>query len=473
MRMDEKKLKKLLDKELDSLAPSMSRKVKNAPIVTSDASCDSMKKHSVDITVRKKNNRRPVVWGAVAAVLVVVIAMSVLIPVMLSGGNKPVDPVTYSAGYLQMDINPSVEIVYDKDLNVTAVKSANSDGDVLIADEAWYDSLKGKKVEDVVCEIADRAGSLGYIKTGEENALRLISVSGNEKQDEQILASVSAKLESDFMQRGIYCAVVRVREGVDYLAEKYDSAAQDINTILADVTAKADNYFEEIANKIGGDLEALKVYYEEELYNYLKDQLELECVRIKQTRELLHKAQELNDRILRYNESLFVYDYWQCIESEEAMKDPELKAMCDEMTKILADISGLRDGSVITNAGELGGLVIAYDYIIDEEWLSEIGNATIDDLKEDIVWIIDGLMKINEGLANKISAVINSVPSTVNEYIETTRSIITYVQQELEEAYSAAYEKGGEPVSEQQYDEFYANIISQYGSLEAYWQSRN
>ena len=107
--MDEKELKRLLEKELDALTPSMSEKVRKAPVLKTEEKREKSA-HKIDVRPVKRNIR-PYIYGAVAAVLVIAIALAVIIPGVF-GGGEDVTP-TYSAGYLRMDINPSVEIVYD------------------------------------------------------------------------------------------------------------------------------------------------------------------------------------------------------------------------------------------------------------------------------------------------------------------------------------------------------------------------
>ena len=85
--MDEKELKKLLEKELDHLAPPMSDKVRKAPIVT--AKSDKPEKsveRKPDIKV-KRFNVKPYVIGAIAAVLVIVISLALVLPPLFKGGK--------------------------------------------------------------------------------------------------------------------------------------------------------------------------------------------------------------------------------------------------------------------------------------------------------------------------------------------------------------------------------------------------
>lgn len=466
--MKEDKIKQLLSSELDRLAPSMSDKLKNAPIITKDAKVQEDREKVVSVA-KARNNKRAI-WCAMSAVLVVVIAVSIMLGVFVNK-DKPEVPFvpTYSAGFIQMDINPSFDIVYDKDFKVVSVKSGNEEGDLIISDNEWYESLIGKQVEQVISEVADRAGELGYIQTADDlNAVRIISVSGSETQDEKVLQTVKDSLETSFMQRGIYCAIYTVKEDVSYISEKYDTVAESIEQAVAQVSEKANSYFEQKAIEVGNDLQELQEYYEVQLYDYLKEQLMLECEKIKQTRELLQEASEINDRILKYNGSIIVMDYWYCKENAEMLEDPELNELCSQMTQKLEKIEQLREDE-IEDYAQFIALKVAYDYIIDEEWMYEIGNATIDELKDSIVWIIEGLEKINAEFAQLISEAISDIPNTVSEYLEASKQILIYTEQILEDKYSEIYNAQRTELSKEDYEQYYDDIISEYGSLQNYW----
>lgn len=466
--MKDDKIKQLLSSELDKLAPSMSEKLKNAPIITKDTQVQESKEKV--ISVAKARNSKRAIWYAMSAVVVVVIAVSILLGMFGNRSNPEVPFVpTYSAGFIQMDINPSFDIVYDKDFKVVSIKSGNEDGDLIISDKEWYNSLIGKQVEQVIGEVAERAGELGYIQTADDlNAVRIISVSGSETQDEKILQSVKDTLEDKFMQRGIYCAVYTVKEDVSYIAQKYDTVAQNIEQAVAQVSEKANSYFEQKAIEAGDDLKELQAYYEVQLYDYLKQQLMLECEKIKKTRELLQQASDINDKILAYNGSLIIMDYWYCKQNAEMLKDPELEKLCSQMTQKLDEIATLRE-SEIEDYKQFIALKVAYDYIIDEEWIYDIGNATIDELKDGIVWIIDGLEKINAEFAHLITQAISDIPDTVSEYLEASKQILSYTEQILQDKYSEIYNAQRTELSKDDYEKYYNDIISEYGSLQNYW----
>lgn len=465
--MDEKELKKLLDKELDKLAPSMSEKVKKAPILTK-AEQREKSTQKIDISATRKRSAKPFVLGAIAAVLVIAIALAVILPPMFGDTVTPA-PV-YEAGYLRMDINPSVEIIYDKDNKVTAVKSANGDADVLLSD-TLREELKGMTVEDAAAAIAEEAGKLGYIQPEQENAVRITVVAGSEKQQDEVASDVTAAIETNFMQKGVYVAVVAVKESADWLAEQYDTAAETLSESVNAVAAKADSYFEQLAAANHSSLEALKAYYEIEVFEYLRDLLEAECTKIGRIRELLHQAKEYNDKIIEHNKVfLFGADYWNTITSEDWKQDEELAVLVNGMTSTLAEIEELREDEIDSTI-LLETLVVTYDTFIDEEWISDIGNATLDELKGSFDEIISALEDLNIKITDAIRDAVALVPGSVQEFLDGTENVINGMRQELHEIYLDAYNASRDELSEEDYEGYYLRIISEYGSLEAYWQS--
>lgn len=466
--MDEKELKKLLDKELDALTPSMSEKVRKARILTKSEQRDKSTQ-KIDFVAEKKRNIKPYLFGAIAAVLVIAIALAAILPAVFGGGEDTPVPV-YAAGYIRMDINPSVEMVYDKDNKVTAVKSANSDADVLLSADVRAQVI-GMPVDEAAAVIAEEAGKLGFVSTDNDGAVRITVVADSDKQREEVLSKTSLAIESNFMQRGFFVAVVTVERSAEWLADQYDVASDSLGEAVQTVAAKADSYFEQLAQANGESLEQLKAYYDKEVFEYLRDLLNAECKKITETRELLHKAKELNDWISAYDALLFGADYWETVSTDDWMQDATLAAKVNEMTDVLAEIEKLRDDPV-DNGADLLGLIMAYDWFIDEEWISEIGNATLDELKGSFDEIIGALEDLNIEITSAIRDAVMLVPASVQDFLDGIGSVTDGMREELYELYLDSYLEEREALSSEDYAGYYLRITAQYGSLEAYWDSR-
>ena len=385
--MDEKELKRLLEKELDALTPSMSEKVRKAPVLKTEEKREKSA-HKIDVRPVKRNIR-PYIYGAVAAVLVIAIALAVIIPGVF-GGGEDVTP-TYSAGYLRMDINPSVEIVYDSNNKATVVKSANSDADVLLSDELRA-QLKGMPVDQAAATIADEAGKLGYIEPEEQDALKITVVAGTDKQSEEVASKATAAIENTFMERGIFVAVLAVKENADWLAEQYGTVSGDLKQAVNGVAEKADNYFQQLAEKNQNGLEALRQYYEKEVFEYLKDILEAECAKISRTRVILHEIKSINDDISEYTGLGWFGGYWETVNDEKWQSDPAMVEKFERMESALKKLYDLREDDItFSSSMGLDTVVGLYDEFVNEDWISGLGNATLDELKGKLDDIVNAL----------------------------------------------------------------------------------
>lgn len=466
--MDEKELKRLLEKELDALTPSMSEKVRKAPVLKTEEKREKSA-HKIDVRPVKRNIR-PYIYGAVAAVLVIAIALAVIIPGVF-GGGEDVTP-TYSAGYLRMDINPSVEIVYDSNNKVTAVKSANSDADVLLSDELRA-QLKGMPVDQAAATIADEAGKLGYIEPEEQDALKITVVAGTDKQSEEVASKATAAIENTFMERGIFVAVLAVKENADWLAEQYGTVSGDLKHAVNGVAEKADNYFRQLAEKNQNGLEALRQYYEKEVFEYLKDLLEAECAKISRTRVILHEIKSINDDISEYTGLGWFGGYWETVNDEKWQSDPAMVEKFERMESALKKLYDLREDDItFSSSMGLDTVVGLYDEFVNEDWISGLGNATLDELKGKLDDIVNALESLNVEITSAIRDAIAFVPATVEDFIDGTENVINSMRAELSDIYYEYYSEDREEYSREDYDDFYLAIVNEYGSLEAYWNSR-
>ena len=466
--MDEKELKRLLEKELDALTPSMSEKVRKAPVLKTEEKREKSA-HKIDVRPVKRNIR-PYIYGAVAAVLVIAIALAVIIPGVF-GGGEDVTP-TYSAGYLRMDINPSVEIVYDSNNIVTAVKSANSDADVLLSDELRV-QLKGMPVDQAAATIADEAGKLGYIEPEEQDALKITVVAGTDKQSEEVASKATAAIENTFMERGIFVAVLAVKENADWLAEQYGTVSGDLKQAVNGVAEKADNYFQQLAEKNQNGLEALRQYYEKEVFEYLKDLLEAECAKISRTRVILHEIKSINDDISEYTGLGWFGGYWETVNDEKWQSDPAMVEKFERMESALKKLYDLREDDItFSSSMGLDTVVGLYDEFVNEDWISGLGNATLDELKSKLDDIVNALESLNVQITSAIRDAVTFVPSTVEDFLDGTENVINGMRAELSDIYYEYYSEDREEYSREDYDDFYLAIVNEYGSLEAYWNSR-
>ena len=239
--MNDKDLKRRLEDELESIAPKMSQRVANAPIGTSSEGGAKRAR------APRRKVRFTVAVSAIAAVLVIAIVLAVVVPPLF----KTV-PEQGEAGYLLMNINPDVEILFDEDGKVTSVKSGNADADVLLADESFRSSLVGESVDTAAAAVAERALEMGYIDgdATSPDAVGLTVVGGDG------VAKIGAAVRAAFVDAGAACVVVAKTADRAWLAERFDVAEGELKDMLAEVEKGADAFFERTAQDLA-DVSAL------------------------------------------------------------------------------------------------------------------------------------------------------------------------------------------------------------------------
>ena len=202
--MNDKDLKRRLEDELESIAPKMSQRVANAPIGTSSEGGAKRAR------APRRKVRFTVAVSAIAAVLVIAIVLAVVVPPLFE-----TVPEQGEAGYLLMNINPDVEILFDEDGKVTSVKSGNADADVLLADESFRSSLVGESVDTAAAAVAERALEMGYIDgdATSPDAVGLTVVGGDG------VAKIGAAVRAAFVDAGAACVVVAKTADRAWLAD--------------------------------------------------------------------------------------------------------------------------------------------------------------------------------------------------------------------------------------------------------------
>lgn len=120
--------------------------------------------------------RRNTVGKAAAAV--VLLGMAVLLPVFFSLGQMPHTDKGFAL--VAIDINPSLDLLVDRNNSVIGVNTINRDADILLMDN----NLKGMPVEDAIEMIFEFAHDRGYVYEDREN-LVLVSLALNPDADKK------------------------------------------------------------------------------------------------------------------------------------------------------------------------------------------------------------------------------------------------------------------------------------------------
>ena len=146
-------------------------------------------------------------WKKIAACGLSV-ALAVGTGVLLTGcGGSEKD----AAARMQVDINPSVELILDADNKVLSVTALNDDGSLIIAGEAFV----GKTAEEAVEMMVSISTDAGYLVKGELTAERdaiTISITGDDAAAQELYEEVKAEIDGFLEESGIYAVVERGEE---------------------------------------------------------------------------------------------------------------------------------------------------------------------------------------------------------------------------------------------------------------------
>ena len=488
--MNEKDLKRFLEEELDRIAPEMSAKVERAPIAASS--------RETSAKPRRKTGRRTrvtVTISAIAAALVIAVVLAVVVPPMF-------DPVPERGGdgFLLMNINPDVEILFDKDGKVTSVKAGNADADVLLADESFRSSLVGESVDEAAAAVAERALEMGYIAgdASSPDAVGLTVVGGDG------VAKIGAAVRAAFVELGAACVVVAKTADRAWLAERFDVAEGELTDMLAEVKASADAYFERIAQKTDS-VEELTEEYAASVAGLLKNKLRMLAGEARAVQALLAKLKAVNADIAEYASDmtdlpfglLSPSDIWGAddflSEHPDFVMSPELSAAVEDAHELLEELSEY--DCEPQNGIEAWGLTEAVDKFV--ELCDEYGDRVlglIDQTNQDISDAIDKVEDLYQEAKNIVLGLLGDVsdalPGIMTDFetaldniaefaadIDSASDFVAKTNELIAAASDVRFDLGEtmdslrDKLTAAEYADVESALIEEYGSLEAWYES--
>lgn len=137
--------------------------------------------------------------------------------VLILGASWGVYAMPYS--YVDVDINPSVELTSNIFDRIIKVEALNSDGEK-ITDELL---LNNKKIDEGISLLLDEAVSEGYLEKGDLDAVIFSVTAGNKEKSEKLETKLKAKVEKEFSNEAEH-EVVMVEK---YTAEKQKAAREE------------------------------------------------------------------------------------------------------------------------------------------------------------------------------------------------------------------------------------------------------
>ena len=102
--------------------------------------------------------------------------------------TQPKEPISMGAvGYLTLDVNPSVHFSVRNGV-VTGFVAKNQDGEYLLHET----NLSGMALEDAISLVIDRLIEQGYLESGQQTPVMLLSARGGEQANELLRTAVTA-----------------------------------------------------------------------------------------------------------------------------------------------------------------------------------------------------------------------------------------------------------------------------------------
>lgn len=488
--MNDKDLKRRLEDELESIAPKMSQRVANAPIGTSSEGGAKRTR------APRRKVRFTVAVSAIAAVLVIAIVLAVVVPPLF----KTV-PEQGEGGYLLMNINPDVEILFDEDGKVTSVKSGNADADVLLADESFRSSLVGESVDAAAAAVAERALEMGYIvgDASSPDAVGLTVVGGDGA------AKIGAAVRAAFVDAGAACVVVAKTADRAWLAERFDVAEGELKDMLAEVEKGADSFFERAAQDLA-DVSDLTLEYVASVAEYLKDSLRTAAAEARAAQAMFAELEAINEEIASLADDMYMdwiglvtaSNIWDVEDYLAAHPDylmsAELSAAVERARVLLKELAKYGCEPQSTHeAWALGKAIGVFVDLCDEYGDDVLG--MIDDVRDDVSAVLTEVGEFYQSAKEAVLAVLGDIadglPGVLNEFELALGEVADFAAAAIDSAddfiaessrlADAAAEKMaslGEAMSvsrdkltAEQYADVERALIEEYGSLEAWWAS--
>lgn len=295
--------------------------------------------------------RRAAAW-ILAAFVVVSCAFGLLYGLFRGFGGSGTD------GYFLIDVNPSVELSYDRKGRVSAVRGLNEDGEVLLCGL----ELTGKTYEEAADEIFSRCVRLGYFSAERtDNAVLVSATSSDGGRDENKTERMKEILAAEFAANKIRGVVITGVDNPDLAetAAEYGVDTQKyelIQTYLAlGGKLKAEEYATITVRELYEGISTLQKEAKETEISRLQQETEkLREDLFESTSELIEEIiGELEDCIERLQESQNGEEYRKQYEKKierlgkkaEEIEDARTESECRAVIEgILRELDQMRNG---------------------------------------------------------------------------------------------------------------------------------
>ena len=438
-----KNLKNRWNEELGSALPVLDEKVKNAPIVTGE----KKKERGFTAWIKQAKN-----MALTACALVAVLCCCIIIPLLNQSSQPQGQAYAFS-----LEINPKVMFSVDEYGKIDSVVALNEDADVVLSGEGVLSSIKGKSADEGAKIFVDYCAQLGYLDITAQGVVKLTSVGET---------NIKSSLESYFKQKGALFAVVEEQTSEQSFKQKWDLG----DASLSDAIGQMDTLF--VQRDIDGkDEDQLKTHFKDklndnEISEFLYDSLRkaIDVVSEKSNDTLALVLQNYWIMTSPYN-PLIMLDYWTVKNSDVNCYSDEFNDLMKEMESMLSRYENKYNES-INSLDELTALSLRYSQDNVDKLTAVFNGFSVDNFIREVALLSDVL----EGIGVDFSFV-TSLPENKEEYIQKTNERLNGQFHSKKDKNKQKYETDRDVVSQNDYDGFISSIISEYGSLEKYWEN--
>lgn len=438
--------------ELDRITPPLRGEIYESPIPEPHAS-------GAVAAVAVSRRAVAVVISACASLI---ICAAVLLICLLPAKNG------FDDFLITLEINPSVTLSADENGTVTGVIATNSDADLILYGDA--DAITGKSVEEAITFCTDRAARLGYIDFDEKGSAVRIGGLGNDG----LLERAKTALETYFKDRGAFAVVIAQSLNTDEFLKRSglnaEFSAEDAAKFIKESTPL---YSDRKAENL--DLQGLQTLYGEEtvsvrLFGYVLDSFTKNPERVLANAQDIAELHGLYLEILAHEDNpvKIFGDYWTVKAVYGDTLGGEFGDLLKEMQTALKKY-GDDYGVEITDVKQLSAAASSYLKVPAALLISFSENFTADKFKEYLGEITE-ILKVC-GLVGEDFENCFSLPVSLEDYLEKTSAVIkTECEARLEEN-KQAYLKDRQTIDGEQYESYIRDVLSEYGTLDGFWNA--
>lgn len=450
-----KSWKKQWKKELDLLSGDLNSEVKNAEICTQSVS-DSNKKIPLiaKITNYLFNHKKQTAVYACSLALIAVFCFTLLFYPL---------PTKNNGLTLVIETNPSVLFHADGNGKVVSVSSLNADADVILCNENAVNSLIGLDLHVAINNYSSLIFKLGFIN--EQDAIKISGV-GNQKY----LQLCQTAFEDYFLGRGLKIAIInQTLSESDFINLSGYTGVESVEDLIT--TAKENSLFYYLRNTDANNQEQIEQIYssvvsQEDVTQSFAQKLKNDKHKLVALLQELQELIDLNEQIEQSDDNPkplgIKLSFWDIKTFEYVAPDlfsKDFSALLDLMQQKL-DAYQTEHGTSFTSKAEL--------------LLKKLNLST---LIETIEFFSNEFLASHLDMILSFFGEVQTNTDNLTPLLETPRNHTEYAQKingyfsVREENYYDYYNKERKPLSREEYNEFIKQIVSNYGSLENYWES--